>query len=203
MTVTGVLHTPVTPVTLATLRRERDSRDCSVTVTPVTPQTKIETKNKNLPPTVPQRGTGADDLRVNASEAKEWLNELFGRKRAWSYEEDSLLSTLLPISREDRELIQWGYSLRRDSEGWALINGKRITKPKQSLLMLLREFSSELDKWQSARMNGNGAKRGDGWTPERKKAAREEFPEATFPAKFEKLPVAYQCRIDERVARRL
>jgi len=106
-------------------------------------------ENRQLPPTVPQ-GTDAD-LIANASEAKDWLNQLFGRKRAWSYEEDALLSTLLPISREDQELISWGYSLSRDSEGWALIDGKRITKPKQSLLVLLREFSSELDKWRSAR----------------------------------------------------
>src|SRR5712692_10513247 len=150
---------------------------------------------------------------LNFQKPKIWLSKLFGRsplkwirgrKRGWSDEEKSLLVGLLPISREDQELIQWGYSLSRDSEGWTLINHKRITKPKQSLLALLREFSSELDKWRSARTNA-GAKgdlkpESDGWTPARKHAGYEEFGETvTFPPRFDQLPVEYQHRIDARI----
>src|SRR5438094_713471 len=61
---------------------------CSDSLT-VTRQSKKEKKNRELPPTVPQGGTDAD-LIANDSEAKESLNQLFGRKRAWSDEEDAL-----------------------------------------------------------------------------------------------------------------
>jgi predicted phage replisome organizer len=144
----------------------RDRGVTRVTVTPpsdepqretVTLQNKIEIKNKNIPPIVPQRGT--DECSLNFLEAKQWLSELFGRKTLrWirgrrrdclSVKEKEVLVHLPPISREDRDLIQWGYSLPRDSEGWALVNGRRVTKPKQSLFVLLCEFSSEVDKWRS------------------------------------------------------
>jgi hypothetical protein len=80
------------------------------------------------------------------------MNSLFGRQREWSYEEQSELSRLLPtIEKEDRALLSWAYTLPRDSEGWALIKGNRASKPKQSILLLVREFGSEIDKWKSMR----------------------------------------------------
>jgi predicted phage replisome organizer len=124
------------------------SRD-TVTVLPRTVIPQIENhRDREEPPTVPQGGTGKRDL-IELAEAQRCFNELFGRNRAWSDDEEGLLARLLPISRADFDLIQWGYSLNRDSEGWALINGDRVTKPKQSLIMLLREFNSEIDKWRS------------------------------------------------------
>jgi len=140
------------------------SRNDGVTVTPQTKiETKIETKRENL---LSRDKEGIDECSPEFSEAKIWLSKLFGRsplewirgrKRGWSNEEKSLLVGLLPISREDQELIQWGYSLPRNSEGWALIDGERITKPKQSLLALLHEFSSEVDKWRSVQSNANSS----------------------------------------------
>jgi predicted phage replisome organizer len=106
-----------------------------------------ENKNKSKsieePPTVPHGGTGVNDFNAT----KELLNKLFRRQLAWSEDEDRLLKALLPISRDDRALISWAYTLPRDSEGWALIDGEHTSKPKQSLLGLLREFSSEIHKW--------------------------------------------------------
>jgi predicted phage replisome organizer len=175
----------------------------SVTVTPVTLQTKIKTKNKEIPPTVPPRGTDRDDL----TSTKEWLNKVFGRKRVWSYEEDQLLASLLPIAREDRALLSWAYTLRRDSEGWALIDGERASKPKQGLLMLLREFSSEIDKWRSVRANGNSDEEDrdesgnyDQWTQPRLDAAKELFPQReSFPGQFGSMSAAERKQIDARV----
>jgi len=187
-----------------------------VTVTPPSDEAQRETvtqqnktKNKNIPSTVPQRRT--DEGSLQHSEAKHWLNTLFGRKRAWSSEEDSLLAGLLPVSPEDKELVQWGYSLSRDSEGWALIDGKRMTKQKQSLVALLRDFSSEVDKWRAVK-NGNANGGGEseesevrvapidgGWTTERRQAAYEEFgDQVTFATPFEQISGEYQYRIDMR-----
>jgi hypothetical protein len=96
---------------------------------------------------------------MDFKELQQWMNSLFGRQRAWSYEEAEGLSRLLPISKEDRALLSWAYTLPRDSEGWPLIKGNRASKPKHSVLLLVREFGSEIDKWQSARQaNGlNGS----------------------------------------------
>jgi hypothetical protein len=102
---------------------------------------------KESPPAVPQRGTSVDEFNL----AKEWMNKLFGRNRAWSYEEDEVLASLLPISRDDRALLSWAYGLPRDLEGWALVDGERTSKPKQGLLALLRHFPSEIDKWRGVR----------------------------------------------------
>jgi hypothetical protein len=115
-----------------------------------------------------------------------------------------LLSELLPIDKSDLELLWWAYTLPRDAEGWVLVDGERTSKPKQSLVTLLREFSSELDKWRSVRSNADSEERtkyrGDhGWTVQRREAAFAEFPDAILPPKFGDLPVEYQRRIDERV----
>lgn len=89
---------------------------------------------------------------MDFEQAKKWFNSLFGRQRAWSYEEDQLLSQLLPIEKGDRDLLSWAYTLPRDAEGWALVGSDKLSKRKQSLVSLLREFASELDKWRSVRV---------------------------------------------------
>jgi hypothetical protein len=168
------------------------------------------------PPPIPQRGTETDFLRKhleteegtlsdqNFDRAQTWLNTFFGRQRAWSREEMGLLAELLPISRDDRALLSWAYTLPRDAEGWAIVDGEQLSKPKQSLLILLREFSSEIDKWKSVRANLNGAEdldepvKGDGWTPERVKVREEEFPDATWPERFDWVPIDVQRQIDRR-----
>src|SRR5262249_2025853 len=108
-------------------------------------------EGKKEPPTVPQRGTSTDEFNL----AKEWLNKLFGRKRAWSREEDHLLLGLLPISPEERALLSWGYGLPSDPAGWVYMRDIRLTRRKKHLLTFLREFASEVDKWRSvSRRNG-------------------------------------------------
>jgi hypothetical protein len=100
------------------------------------------------PPTIPQGGLG------DIEEAIKWLNTLFGRQRQWSYEERRILTEILPIEKDDRALLSWAYKLPRDDEEWALVDGKRTDKPKRSLIRLLEEFSSEVDKWR--RVKGRG-----------------------------------------------
>jgi hypothetical protein len=140
----------------------------------------------------------------NFDRARQWINSLFGRQRPWAYEEMELLSSLLPISREDRALLSWAYTLPRDAEGWAIVDGDKLSKPKQSSLVLLREFSGEVDKWKSVRANLNGAEefeapQGDGWTEERKQVCREDFPSfETWPERFDLVPIDMQRQIDRR-----
>jgi predicted phage replisome organizer len=208
----GVTVTPVTPPVTPDPAPTREQ-----TVTPVTPQTKIETKietkNKNLPPTVPQgtemcngqhlQGETEDrtekerhDKETDFDDAKRWVNSLFGRQRAWSYEEDELLSRLLPISKEDRALLSWAYALPRDFDGWALVDGERGSKPKHSILLLLREFGSEIDKWRSVRARGDDL---DEWTRELLNAAKIEFPGRKFPGLFGLVPLGDRRRIEARL----
>jgi hypothetical protein len=138
------------------------------------------------------------------SEAKLWLNELFGRKRAWSEEEDDLLAKLLPISRDDQELIQWGYLLRQDSEGWALVNGERRSKPKQGLVVLLREFSSEIDKWRTVRGHSHPPKREsprENWPAGAKDAAVQLYGESVpLPTRYDQLSGSIQREIADFLA---
>jgi predicted phage replisome organizer len=192
-------HAAVTHVT-------RDTRE--QIVTPVTQQTEIETKNKNLPPTVPPRGTGTNGHReLSHEELKSWMNTLFGRQRPWSYEEEHLLSESAPIAKEDRALLSWAYTQPRDTEGWVLIDGKRASKPKQSLILLLREFSSEIDKWRSVR---NGQKRkaseSEDWTDkpmtsEQVTAAKKLYgDDVPLPAKWSQLAPSVRDEIMEAIA---
>jgi hypothetical protein len=108
-----------------------------------------ERKNerKKEPPSVPQRGTERNGHQ-SVDEAKAWINSFFGRQREWSYEETRLLSELMPISKEDRALLSWAYMLPRDREGWVIHNGTRLSKRKESVLLLLEQFGSEIDKWR-------------------------------------------------------
>jgi hypothetical protein len=159
------------------------------------------------PPVVPQGGTETDLhneslIDQNFEKLKNWVNSLFGRQRAWNYEEMNLLTELVPISREDRALLSWAYTLPRDVEGWAIVDGEQLSKPKHSALLLLREFSSEIDKWKSVRVNLNGSEEhepeGDGWTPERVKVCQEDFPDTTWPPRFDSVPIDVQRQIDRR-----
>ncbi len=170
----------------------------------VTPENKTKNKNVEEPSTVSQRETSVNDF----SSTKEWLNKFFGRQRAWSYEEDQLLAGLLPISRSDRALLSWAYTLPRDPEGWVLIDGKRTSKPKQSLVTLLREFSSETDKWRLVRANLSGALTTsedhpdvfvttDEWTPGRRAAFEKLFP-GSEPGPFRLLDRALREQIDAK-----
>jgi hypothetical protein len=108
-----------------------------------------ERKNerKKEPPSVPQGGTERNG-KQSVEEAKAWLNTFFGRQREWSYEETRLLSELMPISKEDRALLSWAYMLPRDRDGWVIHNGTRLSKRKESVLLLLEQFESEIDKWR-------------------------------------------------------
>jgi hypothetical protein len=54
----------------------------------------------------------------------------------------------LPISKDDRALLSWAYTLPQDREGWVTHHGTRLSKRKESVLLLLQDFTSELDKWR-------------------------------------------------------
>ncbi len=115
-------------------------------------------ERKKEPSSVSQRETGGECMNIEQTE--KWISSLFGRQRAWSYEEKRLLTDLLPISKPDRALLSWAYTLPRDIEGWVLVNGQRASKPKDSVIALLREFSSEVDKWLGKRSGGVQKKHG-------------------------------------------
>src|SRR5262249_16741177 len=52
----------------------------------VTLQNKNKIKIKELPPSVPQRGTGTNEHReFSIKELQQWMNSLFDRQRQWSY----------------------------------------------------------------------------------------------------------------------
>jgi DNA-binding transcriptional MocR family regulator len=137
------------PTAIASSDEDSSSTRTAVAAAPA-PNRHIESSKEALPPSVPRRGTSLDELNTT----KEWMNQLFGRKRAWSHEEDHLLSVLLPISPDERELLSWGYGLPCDPDGWVYIHGNRATRRKENLVTLLREFPSEVDKWRSVRSNG-------------------------------------------------
>jgi len=115
--------------------------------------------NMYVPSIVSQRETGRDEF----IKAKEWINSLFGRQRAWSDDELQLVTEILPIDKDDRALLSWAYTLPRDAEGWSLVDGVRANKPKSNLIGLLREFSSEIDKWRGVKGRGrSGGKKNNG-----------------------------------------
>lgn len=161
-------------------------------------------EGKKEPPSVPQGGTGMNGHgKFSIEEAKQWMSKLFGRERHWSYEELHLLSDLGLIAKNDRALLSWAYTLPRDNEGWALVDGKRASKPKQNLIGLLREFSSEIDKWRSVRSNGSAGEqesaKAQEWTDERMRVFRELFPDAPIQCRFDLLGEDVQRQIDERI----
>ena len=168
----------------------------SVTVTPQEQESKI--KSTELPSTVSHGETNKDEFSL----AKKWLNSLFGRQREWSSEELQLLADLLPIDKADRALLSWAYALSRDAEGWAMIDGKRANKPKMSLVALLREFSSEIDKWLSVRSCGKRPKKDIDetlpaeWIPLIKKLYGDDVP---IPRLKRQLPLSVLSEIDAAI----
>jgi hypothetical protein len=150
--------------------------------------------------------TGNDTARIvdmNLEKTKQWLNALFGRQVAWSYEEDELLSKQHPIAAKDRALLSWAYTAPVDADGWVAIEGQRLSKRKQSILTLLRELPAEIDKWKAMRAqlnedDGSPEPSGNGWTAERIQARQERFPEANWPERFDEVPIDVQRVIDRR-----
>lgn len=190
------------------------------------PDTLRRKEGKKEPPIVPQRGTsenGQEKGRQPApdrhpkdteeplqyAEAETWLNGLFGRKKAWQAKELHALAEVLPIARDHQRLLAWGYSLERDGDGWAVYEGTRLTKPKQSLTALLEDFNGEIDKWTAARKQAglNGLfdhhdqpkpEAADGWTPARRQAFVTKFgDDRQFPENFSELGASACRQIDE------
>jgi hypothetical protein len=166
------------------------------------PCTEAEVEIYDPTPLSSPQGETVEEQNISLEGTKNWLNSFFSRQKPWSSGEDSLLEQLFPIPKDVRALLSWGYMLPRDAEGWAILDGKKLTKPKQNLLALLREFWAEVEKWRSVRANLNGVEpdaRGDGWTAERLTARNVEFPGAVFSGRFDSLPTDLQERIDARV----
>ena len=164
--------------------------------------TETEVEVHDITPLSSPQGETVEEQNISFEDTKNWLNSLFGRQKPWSSGEDSLLRKLLPISKEVRALLSWGYTLARDAEGWALLEGKKLTKPKQNLLALLRQFWDELEKWRSVRANLHSVESNaadDGWTDQRLAACKIEFPKAVFAGPFGWLAADLQERIDARV----
>lgn len=102
--------------------------------------TRTEQNRTELPPTVPQGGQQLPES-LDFGMAKLFLHDLFGReKRAWSSEEDHLLSDHVPISRDDAELMALWFRLPLDHPVF------QVTKAKHELTTFLRDFNGELDK---------------------------------------------------------
>lgn len=107
--------------------------------------------NSTMPPTIPQGGwegaanrsseigtEGKEGLKFD--EAKSFLNRIFGRKKAWSKEEDDLLCGLCPIDRAELDLAEIWFRLPLDHPVW------EVTKAKHELTTYLRDFNGENDK---------------------------------------------------------
>lgn len=163
-------------------------------------------KEQKEPPSVPQGGTGENGFTDNSiPDLRAWISKLFGRERAWSYEELQLLTEIAPVEKKDRALLSWAYTLPRDNEGWALIDGKRASKPKQNLIGLLREFSSEIDKWRHVKSSGGDEETQPRmltipeWTDERMRVFRELFPDTPISCRFDLLAEDLQRQIDDVV----
>jgi predicted phage replisome organizer len=170
----------------------------------VTQQNKKEIENKDLPP-CPPRGTEMGVIDVQ--ETRRRLSNLFGRTRGWSDNENEILAQLFPIADADLRLLEWGYSLNRDSEGWACYCGQRVTKPKQSLSALLREFPSELDKWRIARAHtvdaaATAQPQHVEWPPGGREAAIALYgPRDEWPEFFDQLTSSVQSEIRAQISR--
>lgn len=165
-----------------------------------------EGREQKEPPSVPQGGTGTNGHReLSIPDLQSWISKLFGRERAWSYEETHLLSDIAPVSKKDRALLSWAYSLPRDDEGWALVSGKRASKPKQNIIGLLREFASEIDKWRSVRANSGEDDEPrqitlPSWTDERERVFHELFPGVQIFDPFHLIAEDLQRKIDLAVS---
>jgi hypothetical protein len=162
---------------------------------------------QKYPPSSPQGGDGGEP-EFSIEDAKRWLNSFFpGRQREhWSREELGLLTDeVLPVTKADRALLSWAYKLPRNKEGWAVVQDRQLSKPKQSLLLLLREFRSEIDKWRTVRTNLNGARPtalDAPLSPEWVAAARNVYgPEWEPPPCLRLLPVSVEQDIREELVK--
>jgi hypothetical protein len=118
--------------------KERPTADARGRTQPHAACTEQNRTEQKVPPTVPQGGQLEESLDFEA--AKQFFHGLFGRSRAWSYEEDQLLHALGSIRRSDAELLRIWFSLPAEHPVF------EKTKRKHNLLTLLREFNAELDK---------------------------------------------------------
>jgi hypothetical protein len=174
-------------------------------------------EGKNEPPIIPpKRGIGEDSLSAlkdtkgnkdttfTLEDTKRWISSLFGRQKEWSQLEIYELSHLFPIAKEDRALIAWAYSLPTDIEGYAIYKGHRLTKRKMSLLSLVQSFQGEVEKWQQARRQLNGAtpklRDDDRMTPEWAAAIRRLYGDDAFvPELKSRLDSELQAEIEQEV----
>jgi hypothetical protein len=169
-----------------------------------TPDTLRKKERKNETPCNPPEGGIAREQEFTFEQARDWINNLFGRRTQWSYDENFLLHKLLPIPKRDRALLSWGYKLPRDIDGWALWKGRQLEKPKHHMLRFLREFGSEVEKWRAARAQVNGAEPkpevDDRLPPEWAEAMRKMYGEdATIPSQKKYLPASVIAEIEEEL----
>lgn len=88
-------------------------------------------------PPSPQRGFEA--VVVGIAEGKARLNALWKRTQHWSFEEDSLLCGICPISETDMALMEKFFGLPKDETVFALKSRS------QSCTQLLRNWNQQLD----------------------------------------------------------
>jgi hypothetical protein len=199
----------------STISDEADERKNERSKPPIVPQGGQETDSDQSTetgtPSIAQASSADTEEPLQYAEAERFLNSLFpGCHKHFGNEEMHWLSDHLPLPAVTCKLLQWAYTLPRDPDGWALYDGRRTSKPKQSRRSLLREFGAELDKWRTVRgqlgLNGSFAheaaeeRQDDGWTDARRQSAFELFGEQiNFATPFEKLGNDIQRRIDKNV----
>jgi hypothetical protein len=111
-------------------------------------------ENRTVPTTTVsvEESQDCENEGLQYAEAKVWLNDLFKNSLPWSYEEDHLLSELVPIPREIQREIDWAHRLPPSHPI------HEMTKLKQKRVSILRELGGEADKIRKLRrqMGYNG-----------------------------------------------
>ena len=113
-----------------------------------------ESDSKTVPTTtVLLSQNGEEEEGLQYAEAKLWLNNLFQNQMPWSYEEDHLLSELVPIPRAVQKLMDWAHRLPPEHPI------HEMTFLRQKRVSLLRDFGGEADKIKKirAQMGYDGA----------------------------------------------
>jgi len=118
-----------------------------------------ERERKKESPIIPLKGdetvssNGCQQSRADTMhypEAVIWLNSLFpGCKKFLDQEEMQLLNEILPLPRKSADLMSCAYGLSRAPDGCAAYDGPDGAKVRlqPNRLALLREFSSEIERW--------------------------------------------------------
>ena len=106
-----------------------------------------------------------------------------------------MLSKLLPISEEDRNLIDWARGLEPDDAF------HEQTKLKQELITLLRGFGNEIDKITTVRgrlglTQSLKEEEPEGW----RAVAKEEFPDLSLPETWARLSSRVKSHIEKRIS---